>query len=441
MTLCQSCGAPLQVPPDGQAVRCHNCSAENVVAARVEGPVAEQWSEDELRRLAHLSAQPREFSPDPANAPFFAGMRPSRSAGPAAFAQWQRTRATLRPGDLGTERAFTQLTLLLAWQAAEDADPVRERGLLESALGAARDQRFLGMLRAALAVLACRMGDHQGAEAWLAACDPRPADLRADSHYRMARAFIDTAAGRSSRVLSLLGGNDVEVPIVDELAGACALMRAHAWERLGRVETAVDLLVHYSFEGDPFGQQVARSFSAVNRQLSLCAVAAPRAEAVRLRSLGRRRIGWTKGMVAVLALALSFLVGAAFLLLLAMGAMAGYGADSAALAILFALIDLFVVGMFAVILMGAWRRTRRQRAVLAFGEIAPARMLRSSVISSSATHTNFAATIAVYPDHAPPKNIELTIGSSPERYAELASGKPFTARHHGSSILIEPVLR
>jgi len=441
VTLCSSCGAPLQAPPDVRAVRCTQCGAENQAIVRVDDAVSEGWSESELARVLRLAEQRRAFDPDPSIAAFVAGMRLSAAAGGQAFGSWQALRGALAPGDVARERPFVELTLLLAWQAAEQAEPHRERGLLETALGLVRMPRHQQLLRASLAVLASRMGDASGAESWLSLADSRSSDLRADSYYRYARAFLHTASGELSRVLGVLGGDDVAVPIVDELAGPCALLRANAWERLGRPGTAVDLLIHHKFEGDPFGQQLTRSFLDIARNLALCPTSEPRAERERLLSLGRRRVQWSKGMVVIFTMALHFLASAAILALLGILALFSPTGGPLVGALLFAFALLIPALLFLAIFWGPYRRTHAQRALLAHGEIAPARIERYTVLGESAARTDFAATVRVVPDRAPPLEVETTIGASPERFAELAAGRPFTVRYRGGGILIEPVLR
>lgn len=441
VTLCSSCGAPLDVGTGGDAVRCGKCGADNQIVARIDDAVSEGWSADELARLDHLRAQNPAYAPDPALSPFIAGMRLGLHAATDAFAHWQALRARVSPGDVAAERRLSELAWLLAWRAAEDGDPHRERGLLESLLSLVKTPRATQILRAGLAALAARMGDPAGGEAWLRLCEPRSADLRTDSYYRYARAMVDTAKGELGSVLTELGGNDVEVPIVDELGGACALLRANAWERLGRLGAAVDLLTHYKFESNAFGQQLARSFMHVNQRLDLCPKAELEAERRRQRALGRRRIPWTKGMLVVLGLSVHFALGG--LSLIAEGFWSLYSSDGASfgLSILFSFILFFTALLFLPLFWGAFRRTQRQRALLARGEIAPGRLLSSSVASESAGSVAFAARLWICPDRAAPFEVETTIGSSPERFAELRAGKPFTVRYLERNVLFEPVLR
>ena len=441
VTLCSSCGAPLDIGAGGESVRCGKCGEQNQVVARIDDAVSEGWSADEFARLDHLRTQSSAYAPDPALAPFMAGMRLGLHAGTEAFAQWQALRSRVSPGDVAAERLLTELAWLLAQRAADDGDPYRERGLLESSLTLVRTPRATQILRAGLGALAARMGDPAGGEAWLGLCEPRSADLRTDSYYRYARALVDTAKGELGAVLTVLGGNDVEVPVVDELGGACALLRANAWERLGRLGAAVDLLSHYKFESDAFGQQLARSFMSASSRLDLCPRAEPEAERRRQRALGRRRIPWTKGMLVIFAISVHWALGG--VLLIAEGLWSLYSSDgvSFGLSISFSFIMFFAAAILLSLFWKALRRTQGERALLARGEIAPGRVQSASIVTESPAGVAFAARLWICPDRAPPFEVETTIGSSPERFAELRAGKPFTVRYLGRDILFEPVLR
>lgn len=441
VTLCSSCGAPLQATEGAPSTRCTRCGAENVVVARVDDAISEGWSEDELARVAHLRTQPRSVQPQARIASFVAGLRLSRAHAAQAFSTWQELRA--RIDSLATEEAFTRLTLLLAWRAAEESDPHRERGLLESALAVVRAPSHVNQLRAALAMLAGRMGDLDGAESWLRTCDPRPVDLRSDSAYRLARAFVDTARGDLSRVLVVLGGNDVEIPIADELAGPAALLRANAWERLGRRATALELLLHYKFEGNPFGQQLSRSFLAMGRRFELCPTTEPEAERQRALTLGRRRIGWSTGMVVVFALASYFLVttGIAFAMGVVTTATSGVG-DAMVLWWVMGFILFFMACVLYALLIPALGRTRGERALLYRGQIAPARCQPGAkVIAQEPGQVLVDARAWIAPDHEPPFEKQFTLKTNTERVHEFVAGSPFTVRYLGDDFLIEPELR
>lgn len=440
ITLCSNCGAPLQASASAAPTRCTRCGVENQVVARVDDAITEGWSEDEVARVAQLRRQDCAFVPHPSITHFAAGMRLASAHAAQAFQVWQHMRAGGGPED-----AFAQLTTLLAWRAAEDGDPHRERGLLESALAVARLPRHLNQLRAALAILACRMQDVNGAESWLATCDPRPVDLHSDSAYRIARAYVDTARGNFSNVILTLGGNAVEIPIVDELAGFAAYLRANAWEKLGRPATALELLLNYKFEGNPFGQQRARTFLGVARGLDLCPGTEPEAERQRQLTLVRRRITWTTGMVVVLALSLYFFLSGAVGIGIGMLSLSVASVPEAGdlfTYVFFAVILAIPGGLLLLLLIAPLRRTRNERALLHRGQIAPARCQPGAqIIHDAPAYVLVDARAWIVPDHDPPFEKHFTLKTNSERVAEFMAGKPFSVRWLGNDFLIEPSLR
>ena len=289
----------------------------------------------------------------------------------------------------------------MKWRAAEEGDPHRERGLLESALAKARMPPQQNALRAALSVLAARMGDLLG-----------------------------------------LGGNDLDVPIADPLVGPCALLRANAWERLNRPTAALELLVHYKFEGDPFGQQVARSFRALSSHLNLCPTAEPEAERQRLLTLGRRRIPWTTGMVVVLALGFYFLASAALMFVIGMVCMVAFPFLPGPIYGFFGMILAIPALLFFALFLPALRRTRNERELLARGVIAPARCLPGAQIAGESPGVVLLECyVSVVPDHDPPFEIPITLQTNRERVGEFSAGRPFTVRYFRNDILIEPQVR
>ena len=125
VTLCSSCGAPLDIGTGAESVRCGKCGADNQVVARIDDAVSEGWSADELARLDHLRGQSPAHTPDPTLVPFMAGMRLALHARAEAFAHWQALRARASPGDVAAERRLVELAWLLSQRAAEDGDPHR----------------------------------------------------------------------------------------------------------------------------------------------------------------------------------------------------------------------------------------------------------------------------------------------------------------------------
>ncbi|MFW5921031.1 MAG: hypothetical protein ACOCUS_04270 [Polyangiales bacterium] len=88
-------------------------------------------------------------------------------------------------------------------------------------------------LRAKLAAGCAKLGDIEGAEAWLALLDPYSESIHADSAYRHARACVDTVRGDWPAVIRVLGETMEEVPIVGELGIFVDCLRANALGRMG----------------------------------------------------------------------------------------------------------------------------------------------------------------------------------------------------------------
>jgi hypothetical protein len=241
----------------------------------------------------------------------------------------------------------------------------------------------------------------------------------------------------------VLGGNDVEIPIADELAGPAALLRANAWERLGRGGTALELLLHYKFEGNPFGQQLARSFLAMALPFDVCPVSEPQAERQRALTLGRRRIAWSTGMLVVLGLSTYFFVTAFVAIALGVvSAATSTGADGVMTWGLMGFILVLMGCMLFALFVPALRRTRGERALLHHGQIAPARCQPGAkVLAQEPGQVLVDARAWIAPDHAPPFEKQFTLKTNAERVAEFIEGKPFTVRHLADDFLIEPELR
>ena len=75
-------------------------------------------------------------------------------------------------------------------------DERQERALLESAVELLPDARHRQILRCRLAHWAVLVGDHVAATEWLRPRNPRAADLRMDSSFRLASAALATAQGQ-----------------------------------------------------------------------------------------------------------------------------------------------------------------------------------------------------------------------------------------------------
>lgn len=264
--LCKNCGAPVEATAAGGEVTCGYCQATHVLARRDESADlqaaaaarAEEPSESE--RFAALRTQDRSPSPvpDAVAALLENGRLPARNVA-AARAQWQEARAALAPGaPFGVEERLFHLTLAIAphTQAQE------QRALFETAIEQVGDRRHRHVLRCMLARDAARAGDPDAAEAWLAACHPRPTDLAMDTALRFARATMATARGDHAEVARQLGHRAGDVPLYDEQELPCELLRLGALERAGRVqEASADLRALFDKHGDEHVRRARQELS------------------------------------------------------------------------------------------------------------------------------------------------------------------------------------
>jgi len=163
-----------------------------------------------------------------------------------ALAVWRSTCDELRRGDSfeAAERLLV-LTMLLSNHYAGKKEPLRQRALFESALDVFRLPRHQQVMRGFLARNAAYTNDVNGAERWLAPCNPSSMDLQADSAYRISRATIDTAKGNSVAVLQTLGRFHNDIPIMDFNDAFAVVLRANAHERLGDLQSASGELLRY----------------------------------------------------------------------------------------------------------------------------------------------------------------------------------------------------
>ncbi len=164
-----------------------------------------------------------------------------------AIAVWRSTCEELRRGDSfeAAERLLV-LTMLLSEHFGGKREALRQRALFESALDLFRLPRHRQVVHGLLARFASYAGDAQGAEMWLSPCNPRSADLEADTAYRLARATLDTAQGNSIAVLQTLGRFHGDVPILDSEDAHAVVLRAHAHEQRGDLSFAAVELERYS---------------------------------------------------------------------------------------------------------------------------------------------------------------------------------------------------
>lgn len=231
-------------------------------------------SEHERRQL--LQGFDRRFLPPLDLAHLFVGQRVVASAEAQARSRWQHLRAALLQGDTSGAEAFFVLSLGLSELCFERSDVAGQRAVVDSAMHVLQSPHHKQVLRAQVARSALRAGDAQSAEAWLALCDVHSEDLLADTAYRFARAYIDTARGDSTSVIRVLGSG-ADVPFSDAFAAECTVLCAHAWERTGQIAVAVDALIAAPRGLGPLTQERMQRFIDRHAQWQLCRASAPEA--------------------------------------------------------------------------------------------------------------------------------------------------------------------
>jgi hypothetical protein len=182
----------------------------------------------------------------------------------------------------------------------------RLRAMYESALDVFTLPRHRQMMRGYLARNAVREGDLAAAEQWLAPCDPGSDDLETDSAFRYSRALVETARGNFQGVLQLLGQGLEDVPIMDAMDAACAILRANAWEKGGQLQVAVDQLQQAMRRG-PSAREAMLKFAQIYAPLGLCAASLAQAQAAHTQAAAKLASTQTMGGIHVVFFPLGIL--------------------------------------------------------------------------------------------------------------------------------------
>lgn len=276
--LCQTCGAPLEIAPQGGVIACSYCRAQNQIAKRPSAIIAPpSMPIDENERMRRLRMQDgRPFVPPPSLQPLMGpgGFHPAKVD--EAFHIYQATRrevqATSSPD--AAERLFA-LTLLANNHLGTTGDDARRRAFLETTLDTVTLPRHVQVLSCLLASASAKEGDVASAEQWLLPCNPRSDDIDADSAFRVARAFVDTVRGDLQAVLHCLGAHDDAYPIADTWDPTAAILRANALERLGDVQGAVSALRARMSKESQSGRATMEAILRNHPQLALCSQSFP----------------------------------------------------------------------------------------------------------------------------------------------------------------------
>jgi hypothetical protein len=266
---CAACGAPIAAPVEGGELACSRCGGTLAAPARPDTRVPPTPPSDEAARRARLEAQDGKplFPPDG-----FEQLVAGSDVPPHKLAEaqliWSATRKQLltSPADLAAAERMVWLTMVLRNTLTE---PRAIRALLEGALEVLMLPRHRQQILGDLSRDATKEGDLASARGWLERCDPASEDLQADSAYRVSRAFLATAQRDFTSVLEVLGATEEEVPIDDSMDPLAVVLRANAWERLGRVDAAQNELT--KLMGRNRAAAVEMVVGALPREWSACA--------------------------------------------------------------------------------------------------------------------------------------------------------------------------
>jgi hypothetical protein len=277
---CPQCGAPIQLARQGGQIQCTYCHAPLTVAARDDRSLQQGGPSllTEAERYQGLWAQAASFGakmlPPEMQAVLAGGaLTPDRVG--AALGIWRTYCQRASAGDFAAGDFAVLITgSLSSYFAVVARDPQRQRALFESTLDSLRDPSQKQVIRCNLARSSARAGDMQSAQTWFAACDPSPADLQADTAYRVTYAYLATSHGDYRNVLAALGPAPNSVPVALPSRLQIGVLRANAIERSGDVGTAIAQLVAEA-NALPGGREAIPGIVEASPQLQLCPQAFP----------------------------------------------------------------------------------------------------------------------------------------------------------------------
>lgn len=271
---CAQCAAPVEGTLHGGTFRCPYCHAQNQVAARDERidhqilQQAPQMSEAQrFERLRQQDGQP--LMPPPSLQAYMQGGGAADHMIAALQEQWKMAKHELAHG--GGYQAAERLyfaTLMLRGPMSKQQRDLEVRAMIESALDVLTEPRHRAVMHGFMARDATRLGDPEAGEKWLALMPTRSDDLHIDSAYRITRAYVSTAKRDFNTVLAVLGQRRDDIPIADGNDELAAVMRANAFEKLGRTQEANTELQRIMVS-PPHAELVGKIIQS-NAALSLC---------------------------------------------------------------------------------------------------------------------------------------------------------------------------
>jgi hypothetical protein len=193
-----------------------------------------------LQQLRVQDGRPRQASPNLLAVLGGPGIQPGREQ--EGMAIWQSLRTRSQQGDVAASEDMATLVLLLSQAPFVQQQPQLSRALTESTYDAAVLPRHKIEQLGRLVRLAASTNDRAGAQQWLSLMMPNAPEIDADSEYRVSSAVAATLDRDPNRVLALLGPQKDAVPIVDSMDPMASVFRANAYEMLGNVPLASQIL-------------------------------------------------------------------------------------------------------------------------------------------------------------------------------------------------------
>lgn len=278
---CAQCAAPIEGTLHGGTVTCSYCQAPNQIAPRderVDHQMVQQAPQmSEAQRFERLRQQDgKPLMPPPSLQAFLQGGGLAEHMLPAVKEQWKMAKHEVAQG--GGYQAAERLyfaTFMLRGPLIKQRRDMEVRAMIESALDVLTEPRHRAVLHGMMARDAARMGDPTAGDKWLALMPATSDDLHIDTAYRITRAYVSTAKHDFNTVLQMLGQRRDDVPIADGQDELAAVLRANAFERMGRAQEALQELQRI-MASPPHAQLVGKIIES-NGALQLCPHTFPQA--------------------------------------------------------------------------------------------------------------------------------------------------------------------
>lgn len=248
--VCPRCAAVEFAPAHGGSVRCTRCGTTATLPDRsaVLGAASPPPPpSNDPQRLAALRAQDgRPRMPSPTLLAVLGGPSIQTGREQEALVIWQNLRARTAQNDLAAGEDLALLTLMLAQHDFTQAQGELPQALTESALDVLVLPRHRQEMLGRLCRIAASRGDRQRALGLAAMMEPHATELDTDSEYRIALAVLAAIDRDGGRMLHVLGPQKDAVPIADSLDELASVFRAHAYELVGNVPAAAQILKELS---------------------------------------------------------------------------------------------------------------------------------------------------------------------------------------------------